>query len=115
MRWFQLNNFNTNWMFNPPNLFNMGRYSGRNYNQNTSQPSPNNKAETNTAVLENSQHTSTTEPEEYDSSCHGEPGPMGPRGEPRPPGCPGERGETGPSSCSNITTDILCLAASRAA
>ena len=26
----------------------------------------------------------------------GEPGPMGPRGEPGPPGCPGERGEPGP-------------------
>lgn len=76
-----MNSFHPIWAFNPPNLFNMGRTSGRNNNQNVSEPS---------------QQISISESKEYESSCHSEPGPMGPRGEPGPPGCPGERGETGP-------------------
>lgn len=117
MRWFQLNNFNMNWMFNPPNLFGM-RVPNRNYNRNVAQPSHDYIYETNTDVSDASQHTDisrhtdTSESEECDRSCYceygemteppgmsrecGEPGPMGPRGEPGPPGCPGERGETGP-------------------
>ena len=77
-----MNNYNSNRMFRPPNLFGMR------------------------------QHIGNAVPDEIDSSCYdgagemperfgfppecGEPGPMGPRGEPGPPGCPGERGETGP-------------------
>ena len=111
-----MNNFNMNWMFNPPNLFGMGT-PNRNCNRNAAQPSADFINETNTAVSNHSQHIGTAESEEYDSSCYceseamesgevpgqsgvtferGEPGPMGPRGEPGPPGCPGERGETGP-------------------
>ena len=111
MRWFQLNNFNMNWMFNPPNLFGM-RVPNRNCNQNAAQPSPDHIYETNTDVSHASQNTDTSESAECDCACNceseemsgpsgapcerGEPGPMGPRGEPGPPGCPGERGETGP-------------------
>ncbi len=114
-----MNNFNTNWMFHPPNLFGMGRVPNRNYNQNTSRPSPNYMSAPNTATSDSSEYSSDTESEEYDLSCDceseliesveeplpssclsvgpcGDPGPMGPRGEPGPPGCPGERGETGP-------------------
>ncbi len=98
-----MNNFNTNWMFNPPNLFGM-RTPNRNRGQNTAQSSADIIYETNTVMSNHAQHTDAAEPEEYDSSCYefgtmgsGEtPGPMGPRGEPGPPGCPGERGETGP-------------------
>lgn len=100
MRWFQLNNYNTNGMFTPPNLFNMGRPPGRNYNQNgnqnMSQSSANRRAETNTAASAYSQQTNTGETDVYDTFRRGEPGPTGPRGEPGPPGCPGERGEPGP-------------------
>ncbi len=116
-----MNNFNTNWMFNPPNLFGMGRNFNRNYNRNynrnTTQSSSNCVSKTNMAVSDPSCHTNTKESGEYDSSCGceselmrasqesnlsgcsvkcGEPGPQGPRGEPGPPGCPGERGEVGP-------------------
>ncbi len=33
-----MNNFNANWIFNPPNLFGMGRNCNRNCNRNTAQP-----------------------------------------------------------------------------
>ncbi len=33
-----MNNFNSNWMFNPPNLFGRRRNFQRNYCQNTAQP-----------------------------------------------------------------------------
>ena len=116
MRWFQLNNFDADWKFNPPNLFGT-RNSDRNRNQNTARPSPDCADETNTVISDDFQYKSNEEPEEYNPSCYceagmmesgrmpgppgifcerGETGPMGPRGEPGPPGCPGERGETGP-------------------
>lgn len=119
-----MNNYNTNWLFNPPNLFGMRRNLNTNYNQNNaSQPSRNFEAEEDTAVSDCSRNTSETEPEEDAVSCFcesdsmvlqeksefsgcfeeiGEQGPMGPmgpqgpRGEQGPPGCPGERGEQGP-------------------
>lgn len=112
-----MNNFNTNRMFHPPNLFCMGRAPGRNYNQNMAQPAPDFRYETNDTVQGHSQYANVSEPEEYSSSCccerepmepgcepvplccsgeHGEPRPMGPGGEPGPPGCSGERGEPGP-------------------
>lgn len=113
-----MNNYNRNWMFNPPNLFGMGM-PNRNYNQGRPQPSPNPTYQTNTAASTSEQHTDTAEPKEHNASAYsetqstetekmetpepqtaasqyGEPGPMGPRGEPGPPGSPGERGETGP-------------------
>jgi len=76
MRWFQLNNFNANWMFNRSNLFGMGRNFNRNYNRNTARPHPNSVSEANTDVSDSSQHTNTTESEEFDSSCCCERGPM---------------------------------------
>lgn len=126
MRWFQLNNFNTNWMFNPPNLFGM-RTSCRNCNQNASRTSADRIYETNTGVSNHLRHTDAEGSEECDSSgcCEfettkpeerqlasggsfecgdpepmrfgGEPGPAGPRGEPGPMG---PRGEAGPPGCS---------------
>lgn len=113
-----MNNYNRNWMFNPPNLFGM-RTPNRNYNQGRPQPFPNAAYQANAAVPASYQHTEAAEQEEHDSSApielpameaekieipkssepspeRGEPGPMGPRGEPGPPGSPGERGETGP-------------------
>ncbi len=116
MRWFQVNNFNMNWMFNPPNLFGM-RTPNRNCCQNMAQPSCDCIYENNTAPTDYSPQAEPAQSEEYASSCYcesetadteeaqeppcvycerGEPGPMGPRGESGPPGCPGERGETGP-------------------
>ncbi len=115
-----MNNFNNNWMFNPPNLFGMGRNYNRNCSRNTVPNSSNYKSEENTAVSDPSQHTNAAEAEENDSSCGCEPelveaektfvspdccchcaerGPQGPKGEPGPPGCPGERGEPGPPGC----------------
>ena len=119
MRWLQLNNFNANWMFNPPILFSMGRNLNRNYNQNIARSSSNYVPKGNMAASEppQSQYTGTRVSGEYDSSCCydstaaetvgewnsqeyptqcREFGPQGLRGEPGPPGCPGERGEIGP-------------------
>lgn len=114
-----MNNFNMNWMFNPPNLFGM-RTPNRSRSQNAACPSQNFIDELNTAMPDYSQQTITTEEEEAALSCQDESepvgaaqvsgitdaffergeqeamGPQGPRGEPGPPGCPGERGETGP-------------------
>ena len=121
-----MNNFNTNWMFNPPNLFGMRRNPNRNYYQNTAQPPQNSEVRTDTAISD-TQHTRNEESapiesmekqefpvlpdgygepepreprEEPSSHCcqgeRGETGPMGPRGEQGPPGCQGERGEPGP-------------------
>ncbi len=82
-----MNNFNTNWMFRPPNLMCMGRGADRNRNPNMVQPDAGFMSETSDAVSERSPAAAAE---------RGEAGPMGPRGEPGPPGCPGERGETGP-------------------
>lgn len=102
-----MNNYNANWMSNPPNFFGMRRTPNRNNYQNTSPSPPNLQAKTDTTLSDHSQHTSNPscfcEPgpqgpmgEQGPPGCPGEPGPMGPRGEPGPPGCPGERGEQGP-------------------
>lgn len=95
-----MNNYNMNWIFNPPNLFGTRRSSNRNNYQNIPQSSPNFEVETDTeadnVVSDDSEHIDTAEPKEYSLPCYCEPGPMGPRGEPGPPGYPGERGETGP-------------------
>ena len=95
MGWFQLNNFNSNWMFNPQNLFGMRRNFNKNYNQNTVQPSFNGVSGTNKAVSNPSRYTNITKSGGYNSCCC-EPELQEPRGEAGPPGCPGERGETGP-------------------
>lgn len=94
-------NFNPFWMFVSPNLFNMGRDSGKNNTQNMSQSSSDFLVRANTAVPEHSdisRHNEPTPPGYY--GCYVEPGPMGPRGEPGPPGCPGERGEPGPQGAT---------------
>mgnify|MGYP002510294712 CR=1 FL=1 len=102
-------NFNPFWMFVPPDLFNMGRGSGRNNTQNTSQSSSDFLTGANTVAPAHSDVSHYNEssppgccedcaepgPPGY-CGCYAEPGPMGPRGEPGPPGCPGERGEPGP-------------------
>ncbi len=95
-----MNNYNTNRMFHPPNLFGMG-VSNRNRNQNAAQIPHEDIYKTDTTASDSSWNTNVMESEEDGSFCgisyeRGEPGPMGPRGEPGPPGCPGERGETGP-------------------
>ncbi len=116
-----MNNFNGNWMFNPPNLFGMGRNFNRNNGQNTARSSSNFVSDTNMAVSDTSEQANAAKEEELcspgppdegwecsaqtereelcspDCSCEcGARGPQGPRGEPGPPGCPGERGEPGP-------------------
>lgn len=103
MRWFQLNNFNMNWMFNPPNLFGM-RVPNRNYNhnQNAAQPSYGHIYETNTDVSDASQngdisqhkdifqHEDTSKSMGCDCACNCETG-----GKSGPPVMPCERGEPG--------------------
>lgn len=120
-----MNNFNPNWMFNPPNLFGGRKDFNRNDNQNIVQPSFNCVSNTNRNMSDPSWYTNIKESGEYASSCYCEPrsgelekercsikckesgsqgypgergemGPQGPRGEPGPQGCPGERGEMGP-------------------
>lgn len=109
-----MSNFNTNWIFNPPNLFGMRRNLNGNYYQNLSPQLRNVETEAEDAVSDDFQNAGTVRPEGDGvscacgsgftdqqeesgfSCCQGEPGPMGPRGEQGPPGCPGERGEPGP-------------------
>lgn len=80
-----MNNFNMNWLLNPPNLFG----TGRNYNRNTA------------GYEEAGRNYAFGGYGEPDPDCRpcecGKPGPQGPRGEPGPPGCPGERGPAGPA------------------
>lgn len=102
-------NFNPFWMFVPPNLFNMGRDSGRNNTQNMSQSPSDFWGGANTDVPENSDVSCYNAPNPPGCcvdcvepnppgycSCYVELGPMGPRGEPGPPGPPGNCGEPGP-------------------
>lgn len=118
-----MSNYNTNWIFNPPNLFGMRRNLNGNYNQNASQPSRNDKAEAGNTASDNSQNACTTESEENDapcdcgsgfinqrekfglSGCQGEPGLMDSREEQRLSDCQeeprpmGSRMEQGDSDC----------------
>lgn len=96
-----LNNFNPNWMFNPPNFFGMGRIPNRSCNQNSNmnynQNNGRNTTEPKPDVPEREpQGPQGPKGESGIQGERGEQGPQGARGEPGPPGCPGERGETGP-------------------
>ena len=112
-----MNNFNLNWLFNPPPPFGMGM-PNRNGVQNAVPPSdPLSYEEEGTGPTGCSQGCGVKpgppgclggcgemglqgpRGETGPAGCpgeRGETGPMGPRGEPGPAGCPGERGETGP-------------------
>ena len=75
-----MNNFNMNWMFNPPNLF-ATRTPNRNYAHDTD------SRETEQDDSSCYSEAGTAEPEQIpippEAVCEcGEPGPMGPRGEP---------------------------------
>lgn len=89
-----MNNFNMNWMFNPPNLF-VTRTPNRNYTHDTDPREAEQDDSSCYCEAETAEPEQVPIPPETVCEC-GEPGPMGPRGEPGPPGCPGERGETGP-------------------
>ncbi len=105
-----MNNYNANWLFNPPNFFGTRGTPNRNNFQNTSQPSQSPETKYDTTIANHSRHTDNTpclcetgligsRGEPGPPGCQGEPGepgPQGPRGEPEPPGCQGERGEQGP-------------------
>lgn len=84
-----MNNLNTNWMFNPPNLFGM-RMPNRNWNYCETEET---KSEAVASGVVEKEEMAVPDRAFLE---RGEPGPMGPRGEQGPPGCPGERGETGP-------------------
>ncbi|MCI8508490.1 MAG: collagen-like protein [Lachnospiraceae bacterium] len=61
MRWFQLNNYNSNRMFNPQNSFNTKRYPNRNCSPNNAPPSRNFGVSKNTVIPDTSQNTSIAE------------------------------------------------------
>lgn len=105
-----MNNYNTNWMLNLPdllNLFGMRRSPNRNY-QNTSQTSSNFEAEADVIVSDNSQHANIAESEESElisteelepSDCQDkceEPNSIEQREEQESSGYRVERGEPGP-------------------
>lgn len=113
-----MNNFNTNWMFRPPNLFGAGRTPGRNCHQNTVQnstkPADSEASQAPIITGESSQgdpcecgeFASPGCPEECgkpnpqrDSCGCGIPGLPGCPGEPGEPGPPGPRGPAGPPGC----------------
>lgn len=83
-----MSNFNTNWIFNPPNLFGMRRNLNGNYYQNASPHSQNVEEKAGNAVSDYSQNVDTAKSEGDGVSCvcgpgfinqQEEPGPMGPR------------------------------------
>lgn len=111
-----MNNFNPNWIFNPPNLFGMGM-PNRNCNQNTVRNSSAHMRETGTAVSDHSSHMGTGGSGEERSSGYcrsevhgsggaaelpgascgcGETGANGSGGEPSPSGRPCGCGDSGP-------------------
>ena len=87
-----MNNFNINWLFQPPNLFGVRRESNRNYNQNTAQPSSNCVPTANAVTSDPSQCTNKTESDECDSSCCCDSEPI----KPELSGCPSGCGEYSP-------------------
>ena len=131
-----MNNFNANWMFNPPNLFGMGRNFNRNCRQNTPPPSANSTTETDTAIPAPSENTTAAESEECNptpdyepepleteeiacpQSCPGNileqdsqkqgflPGSQGPKGERGEIGPQGPRGIPGPQGCPGERGEI---------
>ncbi len=118
-RWLQLNHFNMNWMFSPPNLFGM-RMSNRNCCQNATNSASNRIYESRTVPENQSERPDAGQQEAYAPACcresaplggvgKGEPGLMGEAGEYGLPGCSGERsgpglmelsGEYGLPACS---------------
>ncbi len=105
-----MNNFNANWMFNPPNLFGRRRNFNGNHNQNAACPFSRSVSETNGNESDSSNDGDGTKSGK-DNFCCGESRSMNPEEKPEqlccpgrceglvqpgPPGCPGERGEPGP-------------------
>lgn len=86
-----MNNFN--WIFNPPNLFGMGRNYNRNYNQNTAQPSTNCASGGNKTASDSFQYKNTAESDESDYPCYYESEETNPSEEPGLSGCPDKCGE----------------------
>lgn len=64
-----MSNFNTNWMFNPPNLFGMRRNLNGNYYQNASPHSQNVEEKAGNAVSDYSQNVDTAKSEGDGVSC----------------------------------------------
>jgi len=93
-----LNNFNANWMFNPPNLFGRGRNFNGSYNQNMVRPSSNYVSKAGPAVSDTSRYTNGTGTGKYASSCRCEPDSAKPAETLHLPGCPGEGREQGQQS-----------------
>ena len=108
-----MNNYNANWLFNPPNLFGMGRNFNRNHRQNITQPTSNYVSGTDEEESDSLSHTDMTggliECGELAPQWLGrelslsgcpvdceEPASQWLSGELSLSGCPGERGETGP-------------------
>ncbi len=106
-----MNNFNLNWMFNPPPLFGMGM-SNRNSGQNAVPASEEHMHEEDAAESVGCPQIYTAEPEtagvcgepglpDFPGECgetgpQGVTGPQGPQGEREPMGPKGETGERGP-------------------
>lgn len=67
-----MNNYNTNWLFQPPNLFGMRRPPNRNgnQNQNVSQPSQYTKENPNAGMSEKNQCADRADPENCDAFCN---------------------------------------------
>ena len=73
-----MNNYNTNWLFQPPNLFGMRRPPNRNgnQNQNVSQPAQYTKENPNAGMSEKNQRADKADPENCDALGHGPPTPV---------------------------------------
>ncbi len=63
-----MNNYNLNWLFNPPNLFGMQRAPNRAYPQNTSSPSQSSETMADAAASDHPQHAESAESELSGSS-----------------------------------------------
>ena len=65
-----MNNFNANWIFNPPNLFCMGRNCNRNYNRNAGRRPPDGISRANTVLAGSSQNTTSPGSVGHHVSCN---------------------------------------------
>ena len=107
-----MNNFNANWIFNPPNLFCMGRNCNRNYNRNAGRRPPDGISRANTVLAGSSQNTTSPGSVGHHVSCNHGSNPVDPvnkAGLPCSPcGCGNPGTPSAPEGCDSPVPSSGC-------